>query len=131
MLLSGTMTCFTMNAAVNILCFQIFNILMAFKTGLLSGIMNLQPALSSREAPPVMTILPKGIRYKKMSGNQKKCDKYCKDKCQPWNLWWNMASLEQGVSFQISKTNLAPKFRIPLITAFQNMIFIHIPEQYL
>ena len=40
MLLPRTMTGFTMYIAVNILYFKIFNILMTFKTGLLSGIMN-------------------------------------------------------------------------------------------
>ncbi len=41
MLLSRTVTYFAMNVAVNILYLQIFNILMALKTGLLSGIVDL------------------------------------------------------------------------------------------
>ena len=90
MLLTRAMTCFTMYITVDILCFQILNILVTFKTSLLSGIMNFRQCIINQGSTPVMTIFTKSGRYKKMPQKQKQRDKYCKSNCKSWNLWRNI-----------------------------------------
>jgi len=80
MLLTRAMTCFTTYLTMNILCLQIFDILMTFKAGFLSGIMDFSLFEISQGICPVMTILSKAGRCEKMPRHQKKYYKY--RKCQ-------------------------------------------------
>jgi hypothetical protein len=66
MLLTGTVTYFTINAAVHILHFKIFNILMALQASFVAGIVNLIRCIVKQRCSPVMAILAKCVRYQKM-----------------------------------------------------------------
>src|SRR5450759_4187320 len=93
MFLTRAMAGFAMDLTVHICFFQIFNILVTSKTGLLTGIMNLELRIVIQSCCPVWTILSESIRNQKMSQDEEKRDKYSKCNCKPWNLRRNIETV--------------------------------------